>query len=590
MAAGDNESYVDDTWTQVADDSTWILSSAFMILTMQTGFALLESGFSAPKNVTNVSMKNVVDVIVGGIGFWICGYAFAFGEGNSFMGMTGFLLEPGHTAIAGQEYASFLFHFAFCSTAVTIVSGGIAGRMKFQCYSVFAFFFAIFYGFSAHWVWGPDGFLGTLGFYDFAGCGPVHLFGGTGALVGAYLLGPRIGRFNEDGSRGTILPVYNTLLVSRGFLTIWWGWIGFNCGSTFGSQGIKGTVACRVGAVTVVSACGGGLVTLVKVLYPEQIMKAYFEKTDDDILSTGRRQTVTERAIGLLRIDSTSIRVEDIANSVLSALVAITGGCSCVNVRASFIIGLFSPVVTSYCQGLLERFRIDDPVGAVGVHGAGGIYGLLCIALFADPSLPGAKEYMPNLELGLFLGGPFKSFGVQLAGVVTILAWGLATSFAIFHFTAQIYNGNRVSQQIEMEGLDAHEHDYDLLISKEKILVGATAIANAVEEKYKKQRDADKDIEAQQAEHLELRAIYQEKDEVSANDQSNPMPSSIANDEKDEGKSSRDTVSPIHARKSLGIPSVIGNRKTSILVHDSSSSPNQIADERNDGSKGSHFM
>ena len=241
-----------------------------------------------------------------------------------------------------------------------------------------------------------------------------------------------------------------------------------------------------MGAVTVVSACGGGLVTLVKVLYPEQIMKAYFEKTDDDILSTGRRQTVTERAIGLLRIDSTSIRVEDIANSVLSALVAITGGCSCVNVRASFIIGLFAPVVTSYCQGLLERFRIDDPVGAVGVHGAGGIYGLLCIALFADPSLPGAKEYMPNLELGLFLGGPFKSFGVQLAGVVTILAWGLATSFAIFHFTAQIYNGNRVSQQIEMEGLDAHEHDYDLLISKEKILVGATAIANAVEEKYKK--------------------------------------------------------------------------------------------------------
>ena len=395
------------------------------------------------------------------------------------MGTSGFLLEPSHDVGAGIVYASFIFHFAYASTATTIVSGAIAGRMKFSCYIIYAFFSSIFYGFPAHWVWSEDGFLQKYGFHDFAGCGPVHLFGACGAFYGALCLGPRAGRFKPDGSRGEeVLAVYDPISVICGFLMIWWGWIGFNCGSTFGSAGIKGTIAVRVGAVTVIAACGGGVFTLIRIFFPKQLIKSLSASmklkqldataTDAHPINAKKLNILNKIKRGLkqLRVDSNHVKVEELTNAILSALVSITAACNCVNLRCSFLIGLFAPPVTSSVNMLAEYYRIDDPVGAIGVHGAGGIYGLLCVGLFADTGLPGVLEYMPTLEKGIFLGGPISSLGRQIVGALMITAWGMVSSFLIFSITSYILGGNRVSLEIEMDGIDVHEHEYDLIVTR----------------------------------------------------------------------------------------------------------------------------
>ena len=474
--------YNDDRWDTIGNDSTWILSSAFMILTMQSGFALLEVGYANPRNTTSVLMKNVVDVVVGGLAFWMCGFAFAFGNGNPFCGTNGFLLEPGPGVKSGLIYASFIFHFAYASTATTIVSGAVAGRMKFNSYIMFSFFSSIFYGFPAHWVWARGGFLQQFGFFDFAGCGPVHLFGGCGALYGCLDVGARTGRFKPDGTRGTVLAVYDPFSVIGGFLIIWWGWIGFNCGSTFGSSGVKGTVACRIGATTVVSACAGGFFYLLKIFLPrhvENLRVSRLTRTSlGEMISAGRssgnkRPVSMQTAIDIgkalksaMEVENNQIRVDNFTNAIIASLVAITASCNCVNLRSAFLIGFFAPSIAHTINEWTKYFGIDDPVGAIGVHGACGIYGILSIGLYADPNLPGALEYMPGLEKGIFLGGPFIRLGKQMVGTLAIIAWGMISSWMIFSYTGWLQGGNRVSLEVELDGMDIHEHGYDLLLAK----------------------------------------------------------------------------------------------------------------------------
>ncbi|MEA3077577.1 MAG: ammonium transporter, Amt family [Actinomycetota bacterium] len=419
-------------------NTVWVLVTAFLVFFMQAGFMALEAGFARSRETVNILLECIVDTCLCGILYWAIGFAFQFGVGNGFIGKQFFFLH-GMTASYGTTgvafLAFFLFQFAFADTCSTITSGAMVGRTGFKgdlLYSlgVSGFIYPIF----GHWVWGPGGWLGNMTpsflnsftggtfFRDFAGSTVVHTVGGVLALCGAIALGPRLGRkFKRDG--GGPFPGHDMTIAAIGAVILWFGWYGFNPGSTLSAMDFVGIG--RVAANTTLAACAGGLVALAWV-YP--------------------RSKVWDSGMTI--------------NGFLGGLVAITAPCYWVSPAGAIMIGAIAGVIVPLVVDLLEYLRIDDPIGAVPVHGACGVFGTLAIGLFATgqfgiPTADGTD--VTTTVKGLFYGGGFDQLKAQAVGsltcVVVVGIVGLALMYGV-----KLTKTLRISEEGELEGLDIHEH------------------------------------------------------------------------------------------------------------------------------------
>lgn len=398
-------------------DTIWILLTAFLVFFMQAGFAMVETGFTRAKNSVNIIMKNLMDFSLGTLLFFFVGYGLMFGDSaGGFIGTNGFLLSiinPANT----QNFAIWIFQAVFAATAATIVSGAMAERTKFKSYLVYTVFItALIYPVVGHWIWG-GGWLSELGMIDFAGSTVVHSVGGWAALAGALMLGPRLGKYNKDGSSNAI-PGHNIALASLGVFILWFGWFGFNAGSTLsGSSQALSTVAVN----TTLSAAAGAISAMFFVWLR-------YKKPDASMT----------------------------LNGALAGLVGITAGCAVVSPISAIIIGLLSGIICSVSVDLLDkRFHIDDPVGAISVHGVTGAFGTLAVGLFTQSSYAEIGGF--GVVNGLFFGGGFKLLLAQLTGVASVFVWTFGTMLLIF-FAIKKTIGLRVSRDEELKGLDIEEH------------------------------------------------------------------------------------------------------------------------------------
>ncbi|XP_071965616.1 putative ammonium transporter 3 [Antedon mediterranea] len=418
------------------DDATWILTSSFIIFTMQSGFGLLESGTVSRKNEVNIMVKNAVDVIFGGLSYWLFGYGFIYGDGpwsNPFCGFGHFATDASGDDEMGWTYARFVFQASFATTATTIVSGAMAERAKLDSYCLFSFLNTFVYCFPAHWVWATNGFLYKLGAVDIAGAGVVHLVGGVTGLVATIMMKPRKKRFTGRGPPDMNNPT-NALL---GMFMLWWGWLGFNCGSTFGISDGKWMLAARAAVTTITASVGGGLIG---------ILLSYI--------------TLNKRFdIGYL------------INSVLGGLVGSTALCAIAKPWECFIIGMGGGLLAVYTGHILEKMEIDDPISVVGVHGTASVWSLLSVGLFGRPD--NVDEF--NVRSGLFYGGGFTLLGVQLLMTAIIIVWTVVIAFT-FLYILNITIGLRCSEEKEILGADFIEHgihsnltDFHVQMTKEEL-------------------------------------------------------------------------------------------------------------------------
>ena len=386
----------------------WYLIGAAFVFFMQAGFAMVEAGFTRAKNAGNIIMKNLMDFCLGTVAFLIIGYSLLMG--HDFAGLIGWGESP-LTDFAGTNWSSFTFNLVFCATAATIVSGAMAERTKFISYCTYSFVISlIVYPIEAHWVWG-GGWLSSLGFHDFAGSAAIHYVGGLTALIGAWMLGPRIGKFDKDGSpRG--IPGHSLTIGALGCFILWFGWYGFNGAAA--TNGIQlATIFATTTVAPAIATCTVMLITWIKYGKPDVAM---------------------------------------CLNGSLAGLVAITAGCDAVNVFGSFVIGILSGCMVCFIVWLLDyKLKVDDPVGAVAVHFGNGVLGTICVGLFAC-----GTDTMPEAQ-GLFYGGGFHLLGVQLLGLLAIGAW-TAVTMCITFFIIKKTVGLRVSAHEEIVGLDKMEH------------------------------------------------------------------------------------------------------------------------------------
>ncbi|HAN43992.1 MAG TPA: ammonium transporter [Ruminococcaceae bacterium] len=395
----------------------WTLVAAFLVFFMQAGFAMVETGFTRSKNAGNIVMKNLMDFCIGTPLYFIFGFGIMFGTSAfGLFGTDGFF-NPQNMQLAAFDALTpgtfIIFQTVFCATAATIVSGAMAERTKFSAYCIYsAVISLVIYPVVGHWIWG-GGWLSALGFTDFAGSTVVHSVGGWAALVGASMLGPRIGKYEKDGKVNAI-PGHNLTIGALGVFILWFGWFGFNPGSTLAANEEIGHIAMTTNLAAAVAA-------------------------------------ITVMTITWLRYGKPDVSMT--LNGVLAGLVAITAGCQVVTMWGSMAIGLVSGFVVVFGIEFIDKVaKIDDPVGAIGVHCLNGVAGTLMVGLFAN--------YAPGTDaekLGLFYGGGFKLLGVQALGVVAVAAWVLATTFILFTVIKNTI-GLRVSKLEEIEGLDLHEH------------------------------------------------------------------------------------------------------------------------------------
>jgi Amt family ammonium transporter len=402
----------------VGTDTLWVLLAAFLVFFMQAGFGMVEAGFIRAKNTGNILMKNFLDFGLGCLVFFFVGYAFMFGRGNGFIGFSGFGLAGAENPSGVPLEAFWLFQACFCGAAATIVAGGMAERMKFPAYLIYTVIVSAFvYPVIGHWVWG-GGWISNLGFADFAGSTVVHLTGGSIALVGTIALGPRIGKFGPDG-RPKAIPGHNIPLAALGVFLLWFGWFGFNPGSTLAVG--DGKLISIVALNTNLAACAGAVAAMV-------VAWGMFGKPDPSMTMNG----------------------------ALAGLVAITAPCAFVSPSASVAIGAVGGVVVVLGVMLLDRLRVDDPVGAVPVHGMNGIWGTLAVGLFARRELLDAAG-MTGSSAGLLCGGGLRQLGVQALGLA---AAGLfaAVSMAVVFMVVKWATGLRVTKEEELRGLDIGEH------------------------------------------------------------------------------------------------------------------------------------
>lgn len=415
----------------------WFLIGAALVFFMQAGFAMVEAGFTRAKNAGNIIMKNLMDFCLGTVAFLILGYSFLCGpdSGGGLIGWLDFGSGPLFD-FANTDWSLFVFNLVFCATAATIVSGAMAERTKFVSYCTYSFVISlIVYPIEAHWVWGPDGWLSAIGFHDFAGSAVIHYVGGLTALIGAKILGPRIGKFNKDGSPNGI-PGHNLTIGALGCFILWFGWYGFN-----GAAATNGTQLATIFATTTVApaiaTCTVMIVTWIKYGKPDVAMSL---------------------------------------NGSLAGLVAITAGCDAVNVFGAAIIGILAGFTVIFFVWLLDyKLKIDDPVGAVAVHLGNGLLGTICVGLFACGS-----DTMPSAQ-GLFYGGGFELLKTQLIGLVAIGIW-TAVLMTITFLVIKATVGLRVSEEEEIVGLDKLEHGLESAYSgfalETETFAGATTVAN----------------------------------------------------------------------------------------------------------------
>ena len=396
--------------------------AAFLVFFMQAGFAFVEAGFTQAKNAANILMKNLFDFSAGSVMFGILGFALMFGAGNAFLGTTGFFLSDGgdpNATFAGLEWANvplmakFLFQLVFAATAATIVSGAMAERTKFKSYIVYSVFITgLIYPIAGHWVWG-GGWLAELGMWDFAGSTVVHSCGGWLALVGALLLGPRLGKYGKGGKMNAI-PGHNLSMAALGTFILWLGWFGFNPGSTMAAD--PGAISHI--AVTTNTAAACGLIAAMALTW------VTYGKPDPGLSMNG----------------------------ALAGLVGITAGCAFVSPLSAAIIGAASGLIMVGSVRFFDRIRVDDPVGAISVHGVCGAVGTLAVGIFAQGSImPGTTGN------GLLFGGGFGLLLAQAIGVLAVAAWCTVTGLVLFG-GIKLVMGLRVSEEEEIEGLDIHEH------------------------------------------------------------------------------------------------------------------------------------
>ena len=390
----------------------WFLIGAALVFFMQAGFAMVEAGFTRAKNAGNIIMKNTMDFCLGTVAFLLLGFSLLCGaQGNSFIGWGGHPL----TDFAGTDWSTFTFNLVFCATAATIVSGAMAERTKFISYCVYSFIISlVIYPIEAHWVWGPDGFLTGMGFHDFAGSAVIHFAGGLCAFIGAAMLGARIGKFDKDGKpRG--IPGHNIVVGALGVFILWFGWYGFN-----GAAATSGLQLATIFATTTVSPALAACTVMAFT---------WFRYGKPDVSMT--------------------------LNGALAGLVAITAGCDAVNVWGACIIGIVSGLLCCLFVWLLDyKLHVDDPVGAVAVHFANGLWGTLAVGLFAC-----GTETMPE-AVGLFYGGGWQQLGIQAFGLLCIGALTAVTIFLTF-FCIKKTIGLRVTPHEEIQGLDKEEHGLD---------------------------------------------------------------------------------------------------------------------------------
>ncbi|MCH7510874.1 MAG: ammonium transporter [Chloroflexi bacterium] len=431
-----------------AIDTAWLLVTAFLVFMMQAGFAMLEAGFVRAKNTANILMKNLLDVSAGAIAFWAVGWAVAYGvsgdSSNGFIGYGNFFLAD------FDDWSGWMFQFVFAATAATIVSGAMAERTAFRAYLFYTVFITAFiYPVVVHWVWDGNGWLtaftdnpiGTNGYLDFAGSSVVHMVGGFAGLMGAIIVGPRIGRFGKDGSINPI-PGHSISLAALGVFILWFGWYGFNAGSTLGLTGGFAALAAKVAVNTTLAAAAG--------------------------------------AVGCAFISKLRTRNYDMGltlNGALGGLVAITAPCAVVDPWAAITIGLIAAPVVIFGIEALDRARVDDPIGAVAVHGFAGVWGVMSVGLFATQDGI-AQAYVASDSYGLLLGGGAEQLGIQALGVLAIGGWTIVTSgllFTVIKYTV----GLRVSAEEEERGLDLSEHGVEAYpdFQPSPTMVGAAMVA-----------------------------------------------------------------------------------------------------------------
>jgi Amt family ammonium transporter len=417
--------------SKVALDTVWTLLTAFLVFFMNLGFALVESGLCRAKNTVNILAKNYIVFAVSSVAFLLVGFGLMFGDGNAIVGTSGIWFVGGadNSPLTGDAYrgvysalnwtgtplwAKFFFQLVFAGTAATIVSGAVAERIKFSAFFLFSFLMVgVIYPVVGHWIWG-GGWLAKLGMLDFAGSSVVHSIGGWAALAGALVLGPRIGKYRD----GKIIPIPGHSMTSAtlGVFVLWFGWFGFNPGSTMAADWAS---IAHVAVTTNTAAATASISALL-------IMWVVAGKPDLSMTLNGG----------------------------LAGLVAITAPCAFVSVGSAFLIGVIAGILVVASVFFFDRIKIDDPVGAVSVHMANGVWGTIALGLFANPSVcPAASVAKP----GLFMGGGLAQLLPQLIGVVAVAA-AVFSSAAVGWLIIKQVIGLRVSRQEELEGLDVGEH------------------------------------------------------------------------------------------------------------------------------------
>lgn len=389
-------------------NTVWVVIAAAMVLLMEGGFSLLEAGFVRTKNAVNVTMKIFVDLTIGALAFWLIGFGVMYGEDIfGFVG-TNLFGSPEKIALSMElpSAAYVLFQMGFAIACVSIISGAVAERMNFKAYIIIAVLICtIIYPLSGHWIWNSDGWLAKLGMQDFAGSAAIHALGGFAAFAIAKVLGPRKGRFNSDGSVNVFAPS-NIPLASAGAFILWFGWFAFNAGSTLDASN---TSLASIALNTMLSGASGGTAALFMTMKK-------FGKADPSMT----------------------------INGVLSGLVAITAGCAFVSQWEAIIIGVISGILVILATLLIDYLKVDDPVGAVAVHGFGGVFGTIAVGLF-------------DTSHGLLTTGEFTLFAVQVLGAAVVVVWGLGSGLLMAKICEKTV-GLRATEREEEEGLDMSYH------------------------------------------------------------------------------------------------------------------------------------
>jgi len=395
-----------------AMDMLWLILTGSLVFFMQAGFAMVETGLTRAKNATNIIMKNLMDFCFGSIAFWMVGWGFMYGTDRlgGLIGFSEFFKGPMNDPVF---YRNWFFQVVFAATSATIVSGAMAERTKFKSYLVYTVFIsAIIYPISGHWIWG-GGWLSSLGFHDFAGSTVVHSVGGWAALMGAILLGPRSGKYIKINGKISIkaIPGHNIPLAVLGVFILWFGWYGFNPGSTLSGMS---TDISRIAVTTTLAASAGAISAMM-------VSWLWFKKPDASMTMNG----------------------------VLAGLVAITAPCAVVSAGASVVIGLLSGILVVFSVEFIDKvLLIDDPVGAVSVHLVNGVFGTLAVGIWGN---------VEGVAVGILHGGGWYQFGIQALGVLSVGLWAGSMSLVLFFIIKKVI-GLRVAVKEELMGLDITEH------------------------------------------------------------------------------------------------------------------------------------